>query len=558
MEALDWIVIGAFALALIGIIVWVVKQKQNDSADYFLGGRDATWIAIGASIFASNIGSEHLIGLAGAGASSGMAMAHWEIQGWMILILGWVFVPFYSRSMVYTMPEFLERRYNPQSRTILSVISLISYVLTKVAVTVYAGGLVFQQVFGIEELWGIDFFWIAAIGLVLITALYTIFGGMKSVLYTSVLQTPILLLGSLIILVLGFKELGGWDEMMRICGAVTVNDQGNTMTELIRSNSDPNFPWLGALIGSAIIGFWYWCTDQHIVQRVLGQVPGESNVEVMKRARRGTIAAGFFKVLPCFMFLIPGMIAAALAQKGAIQMNETDAAFAIMVKTVLPAGIKGIVTIGFICALVASLAAFFNSCATLFTEDFYKPLKKGMSEAHYVLVGRIATVVVVVLGFAWLPIMMKMDTLYNYLQGIQSLLAPAMVAVFAMGIFFKKITPKSGEYTMITGFLIGMLRLVTNVITDTGKATMDGAFWDYTAWFWQTNWLVFECWLLVFLIIFMVVVSCFTPAPSKEQVEAITFTSDFKKSIRESWGAFDIIGTLVVIGLCAAFYAYFW
>ena len=136
MEALDWLVIGVFFLALIGIIVWVVKQKQNDSADYFLGGRDATWLAIGASIFASNIGSEHLIGLAGAGASSGMAMAHWEIQGWMILILGWVFVPFYSRSMVYTMPEFLERRYNPQSRTILSVISLVSYVLTKVAVTV--------------------------------------------------------------------------------------------------------------------------------------------------------------------------------------------------------------------------------------------------------------------------------------------------------------------------------------------------------------------------------------------------------------------------------------
>ena len=296
MEALDWIVIGVFALALIGIIVWVVKQKQNDSADYFLGGRDATWLAIGASIFASNIGSEHLIGLAGAGASSGMAMAHWEIQGWMILILGWVFVPFYSRSMVYTMPEFLERRYNSQSRTILSVISLISYVLTKVAVTVYAGGLVFQQVFGIKELWGIDFFWIAAIGLVVLTALYTIFGGMKSVLYTSVLQTPILLLGSLIILVLGFKELGGWDEMMRICGAVTVNDQGNTMTELIRSNDDPNFPWLGALIGSAIIGFWYWCTDQFIVQRVLS---GKNQ----KEARRGTIFGAYLKLLPVFLFL---------------------------------------------------------------------------------------------------------------------------------------------------------------------------------------------------------------------------------------------------------------
>ena len=215
MAFLDWLVIAAFAALMIGIVWWVSRQKQENSDDYFLGGKDATWIAIGASIFASNIGSEHLIGLAGAGASSGMAMAHWEIQGWMILILGWVFVPFYTRSMVLTMPEFLERRYNTQSRTLLSFISLISYVMTKVAVTVYAGGLVFQQVFGIKELWGIDFFWISAIGLVLITAVYTIVGGMKSVLYTSVLQTPILLLGSLIILVLGLKELGGWDEMIR-------------------------------------------------------------------------------------------------------------------------------------------------------------------------------------------------------------------------------------------------------------------------------------------------------------------------------------------------------
>ncbi|KAA6341209.1 Sodium/glucose cotransporter, partial [termite gut metagenome] len=308
MGALDWIVIGVFCLALIGIVFWVIKQKQKDSTDYFLSGRDATWLAIGASIFASNIGSEHLIGLAGAGASSGMAMAHWEIQGWMILILGWVFVPFYSRSMVYTMPEFLERRYNPQSRTILSVISLLSYVLTKVAVTVYAGGLVFQQVFGIKELWGIDFFWIAAIGLVLITAVYTVFGGMKSVLYTSVLQTPILLLGSLIILVLGFRELGGWDEMMKVCGAVTVNEYGDSMTSLIRSNSDDNFPWLGALIGSAIIGFWYWCTDQYIVQRVLS---GKNERE----SRRGTIFGAYLKLLPVFLFLIPGMIAFALHQK---------------------------------------------------------------------------------------------------------------------------------------------------------------------------------------------------------------------------------------------------
>ena len=262
MGTLDYIVIALFAIAMIGIVVWVFKQKQESSGDFFLAGCDATWLAIGASIFASNIGSEHLIGLAGAGASSGMAMAHWEIQGWMILILGWVFVPFYSRSMVLTMPEFLERRYNKESRTILSVISLVSYVLTKVAVTVYAGGLVFKEVFGIQELWGIDFFWIAAIGLVLLTALYTVIGGMKSVLYTSVLQTPILLIGSLVILVLSLKAVGGWDQVLEACRVTPVNEYGDSMINLIRSNRDANFPWLGVFIGSSVIGFWYWCTDQ--------------------------------------------------------------------------------------------------------------------------------------------------------------------------------------------------------------------------------------------------------------------------------------------------------
>ena len=274
----------------------------------------------------------------------------------------------------------------------------------------------------------------------------------------------------------------------------------------------PQFPGYVVFLGASIIGFWYWCTDQHIVQRVLGQVPGEDNAKVIARARRGTIAAGFFKILPCFMFLIPGMIAYALSQNpdSGIVMDitdheSTDGAFAMMVKNILPAGIKGIVTIGFVCALVASLAAFFNSCATLFTEDFYKPMKKGMSEAHYVFVGRMATVVVVLLGLAWMPIMMNMGNLYSYLQDIQSLIAPAMVAVFTLGIFSKKITPKAGEWGLIGGFVIGMIRLLTNVLTDSGKAVMEGAFWENTTWFWQTNWLIFECWLLVFIIILMVV-----------------------------------------------------
>ena len=563
MELLDWIVIGVFTLALIGIVLWVVKRRQNDSADYFLGGRDATWIAIGASIFASNIGSEHLIGLAGTGASSGMAMAHWEIQGWMILILGWVFVPFYSRSMVFTMPEFLERRYNPQSRTILSMISLISYVLTKVAVTVYAGGLVFQQVFGIQELWGIDFFWIAAVGLVLITALYTIFGGMKSVLYTSVLQTPILLLGSLVILVLGLRELGGWDELMRICGATPVNGYGNTMTELIRNNGDADFPWLGALVGSAIIGFWYWCTDQFIVQRVLS---GKNQRE----ARRGSIFGAYLKLLPVFLFLIPGMIAFALHQKyigdgGFLPMLaeggvNADAAFPTLVAKLLPAGVKGLVVCGILAALMSSLASLFNSSSMLFTIDFYKRFRPKTSEKRLVVIGQVATVVIVVLGILWIPIMRSVgDVLYTYLQDVQSVLAPGIAAAFLLGVTWKRASAKGGMWGLIAGMAIGLTRLGAKVFYSNAPDVVGGGVFRYL--FYDMNWLFFCGWMFLFCILVVIAVSLATKAPAPEKIQGLVFgtsTPEQRAATRASWNRWDVIHTCIILGITVAFYVYFW
>ncbi|MBR1389720.1 MAG: sodium:solute symporter [Prevotella sp.] len=578
---LDWAVL---AIGVIGV-VWMVyraikKDKEKmagaDSQDY-LFGKGEPWYVIGMAIFAANIGSEHLVGLAGTGAKDGVGMAHWEMQGWMILILGWLFVPFYQllnnkMGKIITMPDFLKFRYTQRTGSWLSIITLIAYILTKVSVTAFTGGIFFEYLIGLPFWWG-------ALGLIAITAIFTVIGGMKGVMTMSSIQTPILIIGAFLVLFLGLSTLGGgsivegWQNMMEYCRQL---HDGYGTTHMFHwadinasGNPDPmyhEYPGFVVFIGASIIGFWYWCTDQHIVQRVLGQTKGEDNSVVMKRARRGTIAAGYFKLLPVFMFLIPGMVAISLAsgQYGdfGIQMDitnqhDTDGAFAMMVKSILPAGVKGFVTIGFICALVTSLAAFFNSCATLFTEDFYKPMKKGMSEAHYVLVGRIATVVVVILGLLWLPVMMNMGNLYSYLQGIQSLLAPAMVAVFTLGILSTKITPKAGEWGLIGGFLIGMVRLITNVITDSGKAVMDGAFWDATAWFWQTNWLVFECWLLVFIVLLMIAVSFFTPAPSKEQVEAITFTSDYRKQISQSWDVWDIVGTLGVLALCGCFYWYF-
>ena len=568
MAFLDWLVIGLFFIALIGIVVWVARQKQGDAKDYFLGGKDATWIAIGASIFASNIGSEHLIGLAGSGASSGMAMAHWEIQGWMILLLGWVFVPFYTRSMVYTMPEFLEKRYNPQSRTILSAISLISYVLTKVAVTVYAGGLVFQQVFGIDTLWGIDFFWIAAIGLVIVTALYTIFGGMKSVLYTSVLQTPILLLGSLIILVLGLKELGGWDEMMRICSSIEVNEYGDHMTNLIRNNGDANYPWLGALIGSAVIGFWYWCTDQFIVQRVLS---GKDE----KEARRGTIFGAYLKLLPVFLFLIPGMIAFAIHQQSLAAGGEgflpmlangnvnSDAAFPTLVAKLLPAGVKGLIVCGILAALMSSLASLFNSSAALFTIDFYQRFRPNTEPKKLVRIGQAATVVIVALGILWIPIMRSMgDVLYKYLQEVQSVLAPGIAAAFLLGVCWKRTTAQGGMWALISGLVIGLARLGAKIYYENAGVVPGGNesnIFQYL--FYDVNWLFFCGWMLVFCLLVAIVVSLFTKAPAPERIQGLVFgtsTAEQRAATRASWNHWDVINSIIILGITVAFYIYFW
>jgi SSS family solute:Na+ symporter len=540
MGYIDWIVLGLFFLGLIAIVVWVLLQQEDTTKDYFLAGRDVGWLAVGASIFASNIGSEHLVGLAGAGAESGMAMAHWEMHSWLILVLGWVFVPFYTRSKVFTMPEFLERRYTPAARSFLSVISLISYVLTKVAVTVYAGGVVFKTVLGIDEWMGIDFFWIGALSLVLITGLYTIFGGMKSVLYTSVLQTPILIVGSLVIVIIGLIKVGGWGELQSIIG-----DQ----MHLIRPADDPKFPWTGVLFGSAIIGLWYWGTDQYIVQRTL-------SARNEREARRGTIFAAYLKLLPVFIFLVPGMIAVALKEKGIIELESPDQAFPVLVSSLLPVGMKGLVIGGLVAALMSSLASLFNSSATLFTVDFYKKYRPESSEKHLVKVGRVATATVVFLGIIWIPVMKSIaDVLYEYLQLVQGLIAPAIAAVFIMGVFSKRVTPAGGLWGLVIGFSLGMFRLVLVVFEN---HLTPGSLLYKMATF---NWLHVIVVLFVFTIVLIIVISFFTPRASEEQLAGLTFSSstdEQRAATRSSWNKWDVINTVIILGFVVAFYIYFW
>lgn len=624
-SGLDTVILGLFFMAMVGVIIWVMKGREETSDDYFLAGKNAGWLSIGSSIFASNIGSEHLVGLAGAGFVSGMAMAHWEMHAWLILVLGWFFVPFYDRIGIFTMPEFLERRFSAKSRTVLSMISLVSYVLTKVAVTVYSGGIVFGTVFGIEEIvvFGqtLDFFWVSAIGLVVITGIYTILGGMKAVMYTSVLQTPVLLIGSIVLLVIGLNAAGGWSTVMTACG---------DNIHLIRAHDDPEFPWTGVIFGSMIIGFWYWCTDQFIVQRVLS---GKNQTH----ARRGAILAGYFKILPVFIFLIPGMIAYALSQQGKLEVASSDAAFSSLIAQYMPMGFKGIVVCGLLAALMSSLASLFNSSAALFVGDFYTKMRPNASEKNLVVVGRIATGVVVVLGILWIPVMKAFsDVLYEYLQAVQGLLAPAIAAAFAMGVFWKRTSAAGGFAGMALGFVIGMFRLGLNVaygakvalvtevaklkiavakaaetdlagmassIQDTVKNLTDGlgdAASSVTDTLSQAataltagnqagavesletaktnltellvsnhgvlyqiaaiNWLHFCVMLFIFCIVVIIAVSLMTKAPTAEQMKYTYYgaTPEEKEATRKSWNGWDIFHTAVVLGIVVAFYWYFW
>ncbi len=551
MQTIDWLVVAAYFALLIGI-VWRSSKKQDTSADYFLAGRDISWFVVGCSLLASNIGSEHIVGLAGNGATSGMAMAHWELHAWIMLLLGWVFVPFYYRSGVFTMPEFLERRFNSKTRLVLSCVSLIAYVFTKVSVTVFAGALVFQTLlpdtFGTPD----NAFLVGAVTTVVLTGIYTVFGGFRAVVYTEVAQTGLLLFGSVFITIFGLGELGGWSELKAI-----VSEKADTFA-LWRPNTDPDFPWLGVMIASPIIGIWYWCTDQYIVQRTLA-------AKSLKDARRGAIFGGFLKVLPVFIFLIPGMIGYALHQRGIITIPSDengkvtgDMVFPTMVASLLPAGLRGIVVAGVLSALMSSLASLFNSSATLFTVDIYEKFRPGASEKRLVFVGRCATVVVVVLGLIWIPVMKFISGggLYQYLQSVQGYLAPPITAVFLLGLFFKRINARGALWGLSAGFVLGMTKLTVQALWGAGVIA-DGGLLGAIG---ELNFLYASGWLFLISIAIVVGASLSAPPQPDEQIAGLTYGSmspEQEKENRESWGMWDVLASVGVMVLVVGIYAYF-
>jgi solute:Na+ symporter, SSS family len=352
------------------------------------------------------------------------------------------------------------------------------------------------------------------------------------VVYTEALQTIVIVLGAGTLTFVGLHEAGGWS------GVKAALEPG--YLDMWRPASDPDFPWPSLVITSTIVGTWYWCTDQYIVQRALA-------ARNIQQGRRGAIFGGFLKLLPVFLFLIPGVIALALKNKGELHWDSPDQAFAALLMDKMPAGLRGLVAAGLLAALMSSLASVFNSCSTLFTVDIYKKLNPDTSEARLVKVGRIATGLVVILGIAWIPIMANISgVLYEYLQSVQAYIAPPITAVFLLGIFYKRINSKGAMATLLMGLIVAFVRLTLEL---SRGAFDEGSFFYF---FGNVNFLTFAAWFFLFSVVLCIVVSFLTPAPSEQQIRGLTFgtlTETQKNENRNSYNAWDIVFSLLVIGI---------
>jgi len=591
MTGLDWLAIALYFGVLISVATWVVRKGKDTATDYFLAGRNLGWWLIGASIFASNIGSEHIVGLAGSGATDGIALAHYELHAWCLLVLAWVFVPFYARSLVFTMPEFLERRFSVSSRYVLSIVSIIMFILSKIAVGIFAGGVVFATLLpeihfnlgGIE----VNSFWIGSVAVILLTGLYTTLGGMRAVVYNDAVQVMVLIGGSATLTFYGLHILGGWGELRRLCGPEMLDlwhpftpvGVESTWSPVLETNAagaitkqawyfNGDFPWPGMLICAPIIGLWYWCTDQYIVQRALG-APDE------RTARRGSIFAAFLKLFPVYLFIIPGLICFALAKSGKIaelsSMIGADgkavpavaqAAFPMMVKYLLPPGLRGIVVAGLLSALMGSLAGVFNACSTLFTVDLYQKFRPLATQHELVRMGRAATVVMILISLAWIPVIQGAHSLYGYLQSVQGYLAPPIFVVFFFGVFWKRLNSHGCLWAMVVGFILGGFRMAVDT-----PVTMKLAGFEqgYTpgSFLWIVNNINFQYFSVLITVvsgIVMVGASLATAAPDYERIKSLTFATALdsdRATTRASWDKREVLASLFILACILGAYIYF-
>src|SRR5689334_6954938 len=498
LEPIDIAIILAY-FVLVFAIGFYFSRKERTSADYFLASRSVGWFAIGSSLFVSNISTEHFIGLAGSGASSGLAVGHFEwLACLIVLLLGWVFVPFYLRSNVFTMPEFLELRFNRACAVYLAVVSILAYIFTKISVHLYAAGVVLERVVGWNPL-------TAALILVIATGVYTIAGGLAAVIYTDLVQTMILIAGAVMLTAIGLDRTGGFAGLRM---AVP-----ESYFHMIKPIGDAEFPWTGIFFGAPILGIWYWCTDQVIVQRVL-------SARDEGHAKAGTIFAGFLKILPVFMLVLPGIIAFALFPE---QVKKPDFAYPTLVLNLLPVGLVGLVMAALLAAVMGAMSSVFNSASTLATLDFYKKIRPQASERQLVNFGRVATAFMVLLGLLWVPFIHFISSqLYIYLQSVQAYISPPIAACFVLGILWPRLNGAGAISSLLAGFVLGATRFILELVDRAGVSHFTSSA---VRWLIDMNFLHYAIFMFVVCSIVLVGVSLMTPAPDRKKLAGLTFAS---------------------------------
>ncbi|KAL0490093.1 hypothetical protein AKO1_006735 [Acrasis kona] len=452
MVASDYVVLSLYFVVILfaglfsTFLRWIRRKKNDDTSEdntnqYFLAGRDMTWWAVGSSLFCSNIGSEHFVGLAGTAAKEGIAVGWNEWTGiFMILILAYVFVPIYFRTLVFTTPEYIEKRFNKHIRTYLAILSLFIYIFTKISVSIFAGAVVMEVVLG----WNL---WVSAAVMLIFTGLYTVLGGMSAVIWTEVLQTIILLVGSITISIASFNKVGGLPNL------VSTRPE---MFHLFRPATDSSFPWTAVVLGMPVINLWYWCIDQVMVQRTFAaKNEGE--------AKTGCLLAAVLKVPMMFILVMPGVVAGHLYPNEVARDSNT--AFPLMVRRLMPPVLKGFMISAMLAAAMSTLASVFNSASTIFTMDIYQKLRgdKG-SQKELVWVGRIGTLTLCILSVAWIPfIKVFSDQLFIYLTSVTSYTAPPIAAVFLLGASWDGATSLGAAVTLVVGLVLGMLRFILEI-----------------------------------------------------------------------------------------------
>lgn len=492
---IDLLVLVAYLIVVLSLGFYYSRRSEDNYTDYFLAGRNIGWFTVGISIFATNISSEHFIGLAGSGSTRGLAVGQFELMAIFTLIfLGWVLAPIYLKSGVFTVPEFLELRFDIRIRKFFAAFSIVIYIFTKILVSLFAAGLLFYKIFGLN-------IYASSILIVLITGLYSVTGGANAVMRTQLFQGIILILGAVILSLFGLNAVGGFSGLEQKLPADFFN--------MFKNISDPDFPWTGILFGAPIIAFWYWCTDQYIVQRIL-------SARSVNDARRGTLVAAFLKVLPIFVLVLPGLIAVAMYPE-----ISGDEAYAVLVAgDLLPIGIKGLVVAGLLAAIMSSLAGAFNSTAILFTNDFYKLRHPESNERKLVLVGRLATTAVVVVAILIVPLVKLISSqIYLFLQNLQAFVAPPITAVFLFGLFSKKTNASTAITTLIVGEVIGLSRLFIQMLANFG-VELHPLF----TWFLGINFLHFAILLFVMSISIIVILNYLASRKNKEAVFGLKYS----------------------------------